>query len=329
MPVLAPSENATARPDTILAEWAVGYSNAQFVMDRVLPLVPVDQLSDTYPVFGKEAFRHHDLTADARSDVTEIGYQVSTEPFTLKGKAAKHFVGDDEDTAPAFDRRRDGSDVVMEAVYLDREVRAVNFVLDTGNYPVDCVVTAAQDIGADDTKLLSWLKGEQEDVRARIGRRPNKWAIGPDVWTVLAEHPNLLARLGANERGALTRQMVADLLELDEIIVVETMVDTAAAGQTPDLADVWTAEHGLLFYSAPASTDQYNRPTVSLRTPTFGKMPFWRKLAGGVGGVRTRRWRDEGKGTGGGEWVQAAQFNGMVLTCPDACVLHTNLLGSS
>jgi hypothetical protein len=327
--LIAPEETGKGRTDKLLAEWGCAYSNVEYATHRLLPITPVANPSDLYPIWGKESFRVHDLSADARSDVTEIGHGWSSDRYTSNGHAAKTFIGDDEDyDATIFDRRTEATEDVMEALLLEREVATAKFLLDANNYADTNVITAGQDIGASDTKLLSWLNEYKWKVAKVIGRKPNVMGVAADVWQALAEHDNLLGRLGSQERGTLTVEMVKALLELDDLVVIESLYDSAEAGQDPDLDFIWTPGSGVLLYVPPASTDRFNRPTTKMRQPAYGKMPMWSKVAGGVEGVRVRRWRDEGKGSGGGEWVQGATWYGHCVQNREAGILFTNLLGT-
>jgi hypothetical protein len=64
--------------------------------------------------------------------------------------------------------------------------------------------------------------------------------MGRAVWTVLSQHPKLTAIAGATmgERR-ITRQGLADLLEVDEIIVGDGWINTAAKGKTPVKSRIW------------------------------------------------------------------------------------------
>lgn len=85
--------------------------------------------------------------------------------------------------------------------------------------------------------------------------RPNKLVLGRAVWTKLRQHPKVIAAVfnqGGNAAtgGVASLQAVADLLELDEILVGEGFVNTARKGQAPSLSRVW-GKHAALMYQAP------------------------------------------------------------------------------
>lgn len=72
--------------------------------------------------------------------------------------------------------------------------------------------------------------------------RPNKLVMGRAVWTVLSQHPKLInlgVSGGAVSTRRITRQELADLLEIDEIIVGDGWINTTAKGKTAVKSRIW------------------------------------------------------------------------------------------
>jgi hypothetical protein len=87
--------------------------------------------------------------------------------------------------------------------------------------------------------------------------RPNVAVFGQRVWTRLRNHPRVVSAVfGSNQSGALvTRQMMAEVLELQAVYVGAGFVNTAKAGQTPTLSRVW-GNHASFLYRDRAAGPQ-------------------------------------------------------------------------
>lgn len=88
--------------------------------------------------------------------------------------------------------------------------------------------------------------------------RPNKLVLGRAVMTVLSLHPKIKTAIygGVNgDQKAVTREALASLLELDEVIVGEGWLNTANKGQAPNLQRIWGKDAALLNINANADTE--------------------------------------------------------------------------
>lgn len=96
---------------------------------------------------------------------------------------------------------------------------------------------------------------------------------GRKTWSKLNSHPKILAAVGKlnTEGGIARRQEVADLFELDEIIVGESWVNIAKPGQAVTRARVW-GNHASLLVLDKLADFQNKRPTFSLTAQWGGRI---------------------------------------------------------
>jgi hypothetical protein len=199
----------------------------------------------------------------------------------------------DEDGAETIgilptERCGDANEWVTEQILLAREIQMATAAFGTSKWTTD------KTGGTDFTKWSNYassdpigdLRGYKRTVRQLIGRRPNVLAMGEIVWDTLADHPDFIERIkGAASPGSpaiVTRQLVAAVLELEEIIVASAMQVTSAEGATETRADIIDDDALLL----------YRTPRASLKRPTAGYAFSWAALHGG-GSRFIRRYREE------------------------------------
>mgnify|MGYP006196950251 CR=1 FL=1 len=126
--------------------------------------------------------------------------------------------------------------------------------------------------------------------------RPNKMALGQAVWTKLRSHPDIVkaVHMNSGDKGMASRQAVAELFELEELLVGEAFLNTAKKGQAAAFSRVW-GKHLLLFFQ-----DALANPSQSASRVTFG---FTAQFGDRVAGSQP----DPNIGLRGGERVRAGE----------------------
>ena len=120
----------------------------------------------------------------------------------------------------------------------------------------------------EDVRILS------EAVLGETGFMPNVLVIGRPVWNRLVDHPDIVGRI---DRGQTTgpaianREAVAALFELDEVLVMDSIYNSANEGQTASNAFIG-GKNGLL---------AYRTATPGILVPSAGYTFNWRGMGGG------------------------------------------------
>ncbi len=280
----------------------VGYMQnaAAFVADRVFPNVPVQKQSDRYFVYNRGDF-YRDTMAK-RAPGTESagdGFKVDNTPSYFCDKWALHKDIDDDLRANADDPLnldRDTTLFLAQKAMLNREASFVTNYFTTGVWTgagVDVSGVSASPAG---NSVLQWndanstpitdVKNYASTVQGATGYRPNKLVVGRQVWDKLSEHPDIIARIqysSSNTNPAIvTKQAVAALFEIDEVLVMEAVKNTAAEGAT-DAVSFIGGKSALLVYAAP---------NASIMQPSAGYTFSWTGLLGaGAMGGRTKTMR--------------------------------------
>ena len=174
-------------------------------------------------------------------------------------------------------------------VLLDREIRVATLLTTLATYQASLRATLSGTSQWSDFTNSNPLDAILTALDTPIVR-PNTFFLGQAVWTKLRQHPRMIqaANASAQTGGAITRQQLADLIEVPTIVVGAGFYNTAARGQTPSYTRIWGKHAGLLF----VSEDQANADQ-----PTFGfTAQFGDRVAGDLpapevglrGGVKVR-----------------------------------------
>lgn len=259
---------------------ALAYSNARYIADEVLPRTPV----------GAREFKWQQFARDEMFTVpeTQVGRKGQPNEVQFSGTEQASFVMDyglddvvpNDDVAsapPGYDPLGRAAEGLAELIALGREVRVANTITALATYPSNNRLTLSgtsqwSDYTNSDpyTAIMSAFDG--------MLMRPNVIVMGQLAWSRLRVHPKITAALapsstgntstsGAGGRPAST-QALADLLEVDRILVGESWVNTAKPGQTATMTRVW-GKHVAAMHLNPAASVRGNAITFGL-TAEFG-----------------------------------------------------------
>lgn len=299
---------------------AMAYRNPDQVLiaDQVLPRIPVSQLFK---------WTRYDIAQGYTVPDTRVGPKSEPNKVDFKGTELQDMVADyglddlisssEADAFNAMPKPATGGPLspqelstmmIMGLVKLDREVRVAGLVFDANQYAAANKVTLAgvsqwNDPASDPVVAI----GDALDVPVI---RPNKMVLGRAAWTRLRRHQKIVQACNATNQGAgiVSRQQVADLFEIQEIMVGEAFVNTARRGQAAAMSRTW-GKHCLLMYS--------NTQAAIERQPVFGFTgQFGTQVAGTIAAPT--------KGLRGGEIVRAGESVREVIAAADVAYFFQN-----
>ena len=187
-----------------------------------------------------------------------------------------------------YNMERDSMEWVTDQIQLRKEIQFAATAFAAASWTTQVAGTTDfvkfNDYGSSDP--IGVLRTQMRTVRQIIGRRPNVIAMGEIVWDRLVDHPDILDRIkGAASPGSpaiVTKNLVAAILEVDDVVVADALQVTSAEGATETRADVIDDDIIAL----------YRPPRPSLLMPAAGYGFFWRPMTGG-GQQFIRRIRDD------------------------------------
>lgn len=289
-----------------LAAIAIKYRNPRMIADQVFPRVPVAKQEFKYWTFTlSEGFTIPDTRVGRRSRPGQVEFSGTettskTDDFALDDVIPQ----EDIDNAPAnYDPLGRATEGVADLIALDREVRAATLAFTLGNYP------SAQRTTLSGTS--QWSDFANSDPIAAITggldtmvMRANVMVIGQLAWTKLSQHPKMIKAIAgyANDSGIVTRQQVAALFELDEVLVGQAFLNSAKKGQAVSMGRVW-GKHCALIHRDGLADNRGNRTT-------FGFTAQWgERVAGTIA--------DPHAGMRGGQVVRVGESVKEVIAASD------------
>lgn len=283
-----------------------------FVADKVFPTILVPKQSDVYYTYDRGEFNRDEMEERLPGSESAGGsYTIGTDLYYARTRAYHKDIPDqvrsNADTPINLDR--EATEYVTHKGLIKREVTWVAAYFSPQNpgviwtFVADGNATPTAPASFDPTssvnnKKLFWSDASStpiEDVRQgkrfvgeSTGYRPNTLTMGRAVYDALLDHPDIVGRL---DRGQTTgpamanRDALAALFEVNEVLVMDAIQNTAAQGQTNSSSYIG-GKHALLSYK-PANP--------GLLTASAGYTFNWTGLmgAGNGGGMRIKRFRIE------------------------------------
>lgn len=251
-----------------LTNLSIAYMQEQtdFAATDVFPVVPVDHRSDLYWKYTKgDWFR---TVAEERAPATESvgsGWTLGQDNYTCRIFAVHKDVDDqtrNNQDSPIINLDRDATEFISRDLLLKREKdwAAKYFTTGVWGAGVNADQTGAATVAAN--QFIQWNRANStpiEDIAAsRIaikeltGYLPNVLTIGARVFLAWKNHSEFLERIKYSQKGVVTLDLIAGLMDVPKIVVPYVIENTAAEGATPsETMSFIYGKSALLAYAAP------------------------------------------------------------------------------
>ena len=260
--------------DKLLTNFALNYQPSGFIAQDVLTMVPVDNETDMYDTWEQaDTFRADDATREKGGLANAVTVRVSSDNYRVRNYELRTQVFA-EDLANADPSRRAMYEQGRVALTLNKllmgwEARQAALLFNSTNIGSNAAVSSVwTDVSNSDP--VGDINTAIDNVYYATGYRPNTILMGPKVWDAVMRHNNVIDKAAnPNITGGgrfPTRQMVANLFEVDELLVGRAVQNTAPVDLAQTLFPVWS-NHCLVYFKSRG---------VSTIEPTFGATFDWR-----------------------------------------------------
>lgn len=229
---------------------AVAYKNPMGIADRVLPRVPVGLQEFKYNSWPlAESFAIPDDSVGRKSMPNQVDLSATESLSKTEDHALDDYIpqADIDNASGRYDPKARAVVQIEDYIQINREKRVADLVFTAANYPAANKVTlsgTSQWSDAASTPIANIMTGIDACLM-----RPNVMVIGRAAYTKLAQHADILKAVNrsSGDKGVAARQAIADMFELEEVLVGEGQMNTAKKGQAAVISRIW-GKHALLFY---------------------------------------------------------------------------------
>ncbi len=253
--------------DSVLSELSVKYKNSAFIWRSVMPEVRVKKRADKYVVYRKEdSYRLYDDAVGPKSMPNEVDWGVSMGNYSVKDHALGEWLPQEtiDNADNPLEPEIDTNEFLNLLLDVAQEKRVADIVFDPATYPASNKVTlsgTAQWGGSADDPIGDVLAAlESTFVRA------NTLVFGQEAWRVFRKLPEVLDAVKGSTRfqdspgGVASPAEVAELLEVDRVLVGRARYISTAEGQPATFTQLWGKHCAAL----------YVEPNPGVKSITFG-----------------------------------------------------------
>ncbi len=278
--------------DQLLTQLSIAAYNepGSYIARQIAPIVPVQKQSDIYPVYDQSHWFRNEAAPRAPGTKSQRGGWTvdNTNTYYARRWSYGHEISDEErDNADApFNLDSEATMFVTDKIQLLHELSWAGACFTTGVWTGDKAggtdFTQWSDYAA--SQPLSDFDTYSDGVDARIARDPNTLVLGKPVWMKLKRHPEIIDLIKYTQRGQLTIDLFAALIEMPRVLVGRALY-TASPEGTAEASVTYTrvwGKHALLAYVP-------ERP--SLMTPAASYTFTWQRVP--QSDLYIKRMRDE------------------------------------
>jgi hypothetical protein len=273
-----------------LTDLAIAWSQdeAKFVAGRVFPTVPVAKASDNYVIYQKGYFYRDEFAPRPLGGrPKQVGFEIEKGLYSCEEEALETKV-DDRERANAdqpLDPDVSAQMLLTTQALIHRDRLWSEAFFKTGIWTVNWEGKEAAPTKKEEeeekflqfdqvgSEPIEFFDQRRIDIGSKTGYLPNKLVIGADVFRVLKNHPAVVERIKYTQRGIVTLDILAELFDVDEVLVPMGVINTAEEGLANKINYIVNRKAALLVYAAPAPT---------IQAPSAGYSFAWTGLLPGV-----------------------------------------------
>jgi hypothetical protein len=245
------SATTIQRPDLAAVVSEFADDSLRYIGLQVMPPFPVAKQSADYPVFPREAFTSVPDTKRAMRAAYKRGdWEFETDTYACVEHGWEEPVDDVERALYSrfFDAELAASKRARGIILRTQEKRIADMLFNAGNFTAHAI-THEWDDGANAVPITD-VKAAKKAIHDLIGLEPNTLIIAYSTFLDLGLVTQLVDRIKytnpAVQRGNISTELLAQAFGVKQLLVGDSMYNTAKQGQVASMAGIWDKEYAML-----------------------------------------------------------------------------------
>ena len=270
---------AKAVVNQLLTDVSNKIQTPDMIADEILPTKKVDKMTGLIGSYGTEHLRiQQTISAGENGFPLVESATYNTNTYSIEAHGLKDFVypADYANVDKPFNAEKDKTSILTTNLKLGREKALADVLTDTSVMTNNVTLSGNDQYNnrdhADSTPIEDFSTA-RTSIYEKVGAVPNYVTMSWHVWNKLKYHQQLLAELGykENRKGGLSMQELADVLEVEKILIGKALYNSGKKGQAKNLQPVWNKD--ILFYVRPA-TPSVEQMSLGYKLTLKNKKPF-------------------------------------------------------
>lgn len=249
------STNKYLGVDPMLTNVAIAYQNDVYIAEQVMPSFPVKFQSGKHFVYDKGRFRNTPNKRASGANSNEVTLTLTTgNPYFAEDHSLKQFVPDEDllNSIGPSDPFVDATENVTERHLIARELEVSTMLTDTAQMTQNTTLSGTSQFNDySNSDPFGTIDTGRQTINSAIHMDPNTAIIGRQVWDKLKYHPAFLERVKYTQKGVISPDLLASLLQVDRVLIAGAGYNNTKEGQTDSMSYIW-GKSMILAYIAPA-----------------------------------------------------------------------------
>lgn len=276
--------------DAALTNLSVGYRNPAFIADIIAPIVSVRKQFDRYFIYDseREAFRSSNDRRAPGAAANEVDFALSTDNYTADDHALTSVIPDEErdNSDPPIQPSIDRTEFLRDKIDLNKEIELAGLVTDTAVITQNTTLSGTgQWSDFANSNPVQAIEAEKATIIESVQVMPNTLVLPYEVFAKVRVHPEVTDLARTVAPGIIGQQALAQIFDVEQVLVPRALQNTSAPGQSASMAFVW-GKDAMLAYIPP-------RP--ALKTVSVAYTFQWGGAVGSLGGHSVELWRDDSR----------------------------------
>lgn len=319
-----------------VATLEIGYSLAVAQLGlgglRFMPIYPMTKRDGTFYKYDiRDFFQTGDDKRAEDGTAIEVKWKPLKDTFSVTDHASRFFVNDIREanadqpvkpsrtaTARTVGRIRNGWEKAIATVLTNTSVLTQNTTLSGPQQFNDYLNSDPRGVFKNARLALKYVPYARNDMPGGVFRA----GMSPEVFEVLRIHPDILAFLSLDQNKVVSKEQLAQVMGVDEVVILEALADTASeVAASGTQTRLWGKDIIYAFVNENPTLE-----TMTLGWSTAWNMPGTQGAADGFADgapVRVRDYREEPRG-GGGFWREADCAYDLKVVMPEMAYLIKN-----
>ena len=298
--------------DAALTNVSVAYRNSAYIADIIAPPVPVLKQSDKYYIYDpqRERFRATNDTRAPGARTNEVDFALSTDNYFCDDHALSSVIPDEEreNADPVIQPAIDRTEFLTDKIDLNKEIAMAGRIIAGGDIPGETLSGTDQWSDYDNSDPVVAVEEKKGDVQSAVQEIPNTLVLPYEVFQKVRLHPAVVDRVKYSNLGVAGPDVLAQLFDVERVLVPRAFKNVAARGQSADLKYVW-GKNALLCYLPP-------RPAMMRVALAYSFL--WTQAPGSVNGRMVEVWRNHPRKS---DVIRVQRYYDQKIIAAGACYL--------
>ncbi len=273
--------------DVALTNVSIAYRNADYIADLIASEVPVRKQSDKYYIFDPERdrFRQSNDRRAPGAEANEVDFALSTDNYFCDDHALETVIPDEEraNADPPIQADIDRTELLIDKIGLNKEIGLATRIRTGTDIPGTTLSGIDQWSDYDNSDPVAVVEAQKATIQTAVQAIPNVLVLSYPVFQKVRLHPKVIEKMQYVRLGVVGPDVLAQLFDVERVIVPRAFKNVAAPGQSADLQYVWGKDAFLC----------YVPPRPALKQVAFAYTFLWSIAPGSIRGHIVESWRED------------------------------------